>query len=257
MPALREGDGAMSSLANWVAAVSALLLLGAFLVGLAVRPPPERWPSPRTGRPGLPAIIPFTPQADFAGEHKYGLWTLYCRRAQPGAEIGAAPAAPAAPDLSADVSASIAAALRCVSHARIQVAAPGQPVRVVADFNVFVVGADRKPFVIMNVPARAKAGSIVNFQIDENRMFTAPVGECGDMSCRVQGELPQAALGQMLAGRELRLRLYPEETDPIDFGYPLHGFKESYAALAFAQPVPEVLPPPPSLPATGGGPPVE
>jgi invasion protein IalB len=250
----------MGSLANWVGPASALLLLVAFLVGLAVRPPPDRWPSPRAGQSGLPAVIPFTPPADFAGEHKYGLWTLYCRRAAPGAEIGTAPAAPAAPDLSADVPASIAAALRCVSHARIQVAAPGQPARVLADFNVFVVGTDRKPYVIMNVPLRARAGNIVNFQIDENRMFTAPVGECGELSCRVQGELPAAALDQMLKGRELRLRLYPEGADPVDFGYPLHGFKESYDALAFAQPVPEVLPPatnPAAPPVTSSGPPVE
>jgi invasion protein IalB len=206
----------------------------------------------------MPPIVPFTPNPDFAGEHKFGLWTLYCRPGAPGAEMGAAPAAPANPDLSADVSATTAAALRCVSHARIQVKAAGQAPRVLAEFNVFMVGPDRKPYVILNVPAKAKDGKLINFQIDDHLMFSAPIGDCTGASCIVQGELPAEALTQMQGGKELRLRLYPGGGEgPIDFGYPLHGFKESYQAMAFAQPAPEVTGPTPSQSGTASGPPVE
>jgi invasion protein IalB len=128
-----------------------------------------------------------------------------------------------------------------------------------AEFNVFMVGPDRKPFVIINVPAKAKEGKLVNFQIDDNLMFSAPVGECAGASCVVQGELPAEALTQMQAGKELRLRLYPGGSEgAIDFGYPLHGFKESYQAMAFAQPAPEATPPPQGTPgASASGPPAE
>jgi invasion protein IalB len=249
----------VNSIANWVAMVSLTLLLAVFIAGVSMRPGPEHWPRPASGRAQLPPVMAFTPGPDFAGEHKYGLWTLYCRPGAPGADMGAAPAAPANPDLSADVPASIAAALRCVAHARIQVKAEGQAPRVLAEFNVFMVGPDRKPYVILNVPAKAKDGKLINFQIDDNLMFSAPVGDCAGASCVVQGELPAEALTQMQAGKELRLRLYPSGgEEPIDFGYPLHGFKESYLAMAFAQPAPEV-PPPAALPpgAITSGPPVE
>jgi invasion protein IalB len=249
----------VNSLANWVAIASAALLTAAFILGVNLRPGPEHWPRPASGRAQLPLIIAFTPGPDFAGEHKFGLWTLFCRPGTPGAEMGTAPAAPAMPDLSADVPASIAAALRCVTHARIQVRAAGQAPKVLAEFNVFMVGSDRKPYVILNVPAKAKDGKLVNFQIDDNLMFSAPVGDCTGATCLVQGELPAAALTQMQAGKELRLRLYPGGAEsPIDFGYPLHGFKESYQAMAFAQPVPEVAAPVPAQPgAAASGPPAE
>jgi invasion protein IalB len=248
----------VNSIANWVAVASFALLLASFIAGVSTRPGPEHWPRPPSARNQLPPVIAFTPGPDFSGEHKYGLWTLYCRPGAPGAEIGTAPAAPAAPDLSADVPASIAAALRCVAHARIQVKAAGQAPRVLTDLNVYAVGADRKPYLIMTVPAGAKDGKLVNFQIDDNAMFSAPIGECSQTTCNVQGELPQAALDQMLSGKEFRLRLYPPGTDgPIDFGYPLHGFKESYQGLAFAQPAPELPAANPAPDTLGGGPPAE
>jgi invasion protein IalB len=249
----------VNSIANWLAIVCLGLLGTVFFLGVEMRPGPEHWPRPSSARTQLPAIIPFTPGPDFSGEHKFGLWTLYCRPGAPGADMGAAPAAPARPDLSADVPASIAAALRCVAHARIQVKAAGQPARVLAEFNVFMVGQDRKPYVILNVPAKAKDGKLVNFQIDDNLMFTAPIGDCTGASCAVQGELPAEALTQMQSGKELRLRLHPGGAEgPIDFGYPLHGFKETYQAMAFAQPTPEVTPAGPSAPgAAASGPPAE
>jgi invasion protein IalB len=122
-----------------------------------------------------------------------------------------------------------------------------------------MVGADRKPYVILNVPAKAKEGKLVNFQIDENLMFSAPIGDCPGATCIVQGELPAEALTQMQAGKELRLRLYPDGGEgPLDIGYPLHGFKESYLAMAFAQPAPEVTPPAaPPAGAAASGPPAE
>ncbi len=248
----------MNSIANWVAVVSMALMLTAFFVGISTRPGPEHWPRPPSARVQLPPVIPFTPGPDFSGEHKYGLWTLYCRPGSPGANIGTAPAAPAAPDLSSDVAATAAAALRCVAHASIQVNVAGKAPRVLTDLNVYAVGSERKPYLILTVPAGAKDGKLVNFQIDANQMFSAPIGDCTATTCSVQGELPQAALDQMLAGKEFRLRLYPPGSEgPIDFGYPLHGFKESYQALAFAQPAPDVPEPiaEPGLPASG--PPVE
>lgn len=248
----------MNSLANWVAIASLALMMTAFFVGVGTRPGPEHWPSPPSSRSQLPPVISFTPGPDFSGEHKYGLWTLYCRPGSPGADIGTAPAAPAAPDLSSDVPASIAAALRCVAHASIQVKAAGQAPKVLTDINVYSVGPDRKPYLILTVPVGAKEGKLVNFQIDANQMFSAPIGECSATTCSVQGELPQPALDQMLAGKEFRLRLYPPGPDgPIDFGYPLHGFKESYQALAFAQPAPEVPEASPAADPAASGPPVE
>lgn len=247
----------MNSIANMVAIASLALLLTAFVVGVSTRPGPEHWPRPPSSSAQLPPVIPFTPGPDFSGEHKFGLWTLYCRTGAPGADIGKAPAAPAAPDLSSDVPASIAVALRCVAHASIQVKAAGQAPKVLTDLNVYSVGPDRKPYLIITVPAGAKDGKLVNFQIDDNAMFAAPIGECTATTCNVQGELPKAALEQMLAGKEFRLRLYPTGNEgPIDFGYPLHGFKESYEALAFAQPAPDVTQQPP-LPGVSSGPPAE
>ena len=229
----------MFNLANWVAIVSVILLVVAFAVGINTRPGPEFWPRPLDARGRLPPIIPFAPGADFAGEHKYGLWTLYCRQGVPGAEAGSAPAAPATPDLGAELEPPGVPALRCLSHARIQVRiARGAP-RTVAAFNVLAIGPEYTPFVVIQVPAKAKSGDLIFFQIDENLKFQAPVTECSEAACFVKSTLPQAAMDQMLQGKELRLRLTVAGTDkPADFAYPLHGFKDAYQALKLAQPPP-------------------
>lgn len=225
----------MRSLSSWFAAVCAALLVLVPLIGFWAGSGPQP-PAKAPSGPKLPAIIPFAPSSDFAGEHGYGLWTLFCRAIPTGAAIGEAPAAPTNPDLDAALAPPAIATSRCVTHAAIRV---GQPPQVLASFNVTLVGAAHTPFVVFQVPAAAGAEKFVHFAVDRHEAFRAPLSGCDAGKCIVQTALPQEALAQMLQGTELRLRIYVGEAkQALNFGFPLHGFRESVDALKLAQPPP-------------------
>jgi invasion protein IalB len=193
---------------------------------------------------GLKPIALAKIEPGFAGNHTYGVWTLFCRPdpAKAAAAAAAAPAgsapeaeAPTTPDLGVGEGSPTAAnAPRCLTNARVQVRQGNQPPRLVAGFNVLLRGPEQKPFVVFRLPPGAKGENHIFFAVDGNKAYKAPVAKCDEKQCFVRGELPAGAINQMLSGRELRVRFFLPDKKPVVLAQLLYGFKESYDGMKAA-----------------------
>lgn len=199
---------------NWFGVAAALMFIGVS-VGAAVLVNQKSQPSIR-----LPIIKTVNLPAGFVGKQPFGLWTLVCQNLTPKADA----AEPAAKRL-------------CRTNARMLVRGPNNALVLAAGFNVVRMDTQPKPGIVFVLPLGARAAQNVNFVIDNNTAFKAPV-RCTQKECLVQGALPDDALEQMRNGTTLSLvytvkdRQQKERKVRVD--QLLHGFRQSYDAMVQA-----------------------
>ncbi len=204
---------------NWVGYISAVALIALSFAAVLLAP---KHPGASQGTAAqLPPIEPANIQPGFVGTHTFGLWTLICENVQPPTVAGSPPAEPRR---------------ICRANAQKRVRANNQ-VLLAAGFNVLYAGPQKSPAVLFRLPPSASAGDHVNFAVDDNAMFQAPIGHCTQNECIVQGMLPAQALAQLKTGRTLSL-IYTakinEQNRAVRVDQLLHGFRESFDALTKA-----------------------
>ena len=204
---------------NWLGYISAIMLIGISFaaVFLAQSLPGAR----QVGPLQLPPIIHLEVDASFTGNHTFGFWTLVCENVKPHMPAGAP---------------AVAARRICRTNAQKRVQSNDQ-ILLAAGFNVLFVGPEKQPGVLFRLPPSASAGDHINFAVDKNAMFQAPLGRCSADECIVQGMLPPEALDQMKVGSTLTV-IYTASIDDknraIQVEQSLHGFRESFDALTKA-----------------------
>ena len=196
---------------NWFGIAAALMFIGVS-IGAAVLVNQKSQPSFH-----LPIIKAVNLPAGFVGRQPFGLWTLVCQNLTPK---------PGAPEP--------AATRLCRTNARMLVRGPNNVPVLAAGFNIVRMDTQPNPGIVFVLPLGARAAANVNFVIDKNTAFKAPV-RCTPKECLVQGALPDEALEQMRNGTTLSLvytvkdRQQKERKVRVD--QLLHGFRESYAAM--------------------------
>jgi invasion protein IalB len=168
----------------------------------------------------LPPIDAVKIEPGFTGKQAFGLWTLICENAPPKAD------APAA-----------APVRYCRTNARMLVRNMENIAMLAAGFNVVMTKSQATPGIIFRLPPAARAAATINFVIDDNPMFEAPL-RCNDKECMAQGALPAEAVEQMRNGKILAVMYTIKDASDQDkkvrVEQRLHGFKESFDAMARA-----------------------
>lgn len=217
---------------NWVGYISAITLIAVSFAAafLTHKQPQPGQPSPGLGPAAveitappstaeeLPPILPADVDPTFMGTHAFGYWTLVCENVHSPAMAG--------------VERRI-----CRSNAQKRVRANDQ-VLLAAGFNVLYAGPNKEPAVLFRLPPSASAGDHVDFAIDDNTTFQAPMGRCSADGCIVQGILPAQALAQMKTGHTLSI-IYTASVNQgaraVRVDQSLYGFPESFDALTKAK----------------------
>ena len=204
---------------NWVGYMSAVALIAVSFAAVFLAP--KHQGVRQTAETQLPPIIPAKIESGFLGTHTFGFWTLICENVQPSAAAGAPQVQPKR---------------ICRANAQKRVRSNNQ-VMLAAGFNVLYAGPQKTPAVLFRLPPSAGAGDHVDFAIDNNTMFQAPMGRCTPSECIVQGMLPAQALAQLKTGRTLSL-IYTvninQQNRAVRVDQLLHGFRESFDALTKA-----------------------
>jgi invasion protein IalB len=205
---------------NFVGYISAILLIGVSFAAVFLGA--KREGAHLTSGPVVAApVTPIAVDTTFIGNHTFGYWTLVCDMVHPRVAPGAPPAEPRR---------------ICRTNAQKRVQANEQ-ILLAAGFNVLFVGPQKEPGILFRLPPSASSGDHINFAIDANTMFAVPMGRCTDSECVVQGMLPAEALEQMKTGKTITV-IYTAainaQNREIRVEQPLHGFPESFDALAKA-----------------------
>ena len=196
---------------NWFGVAAALMFVGVS-VGAAILVNQKRQPSFH-----LPIVKAVNLPAGFVGKQPFGLWTLVCQNLQPKPDA----TEPSATRL-------------CRTNAMMLVRGPNDRPILAAGFNVVRMDTQPRPGIVFVLPLGAGAAPNVNFAIDKNTAFKAPL-RCTQKECLVQGALPDEALEQMRTGTTLSLvytvkdRQQKERKVRVD--QLLHGFREAYDAM--------------------------
>ncbi len=201
---------------NWMGFAAAVVLI---LISLAAVFFSGRKAQAPQGAQLLPPIVPARIEPGFVGQHKFGLWTLICENLV--LQAGAQPSPVRV----------------CRTNARMMVRGPGNAPLLAAGFNVVMMKTQSSPGMLFRLPPSARAADSVDFAIDENTMFKAPL-KCSQTECIAQGALPPQAVEQMRKGTKLSL-IYTvkdraEQDRKVRVDQPLHGFRESFEAMARA-----------------------
>ena len=196
---------------HWVGLTAAIVLILTSLAAAFFAGRPASGP----GRVALPAIQQANIEPGFVGQHRFGLWTLVCE----------------------NVAAATAPVRLCRANARMTVRGPNNAALLAAAFNIVMMKSEPRPGMMFRLPPAASAADSVNFAVDANTMFQAPL-KCSKTECLAQGALPEDAIEQMRNGRTLSLiytvkdRAQKERKVRVD--QLLHGFRESYDAMTRA-----------------------
>jgi invasion protein IalB len=196
---------------NWVGYAAAIVLILTSLAAVFFSGRPATGP----GRVALPPIQQADIQPGFVGQQRFGLWTLICE----------------------NVAAATGPVRLCRSNARITVRGPNNAALLAAGFNIVMMKSQARPGLMFRLPPAAAAADSVNFAIDANTMFNAPL-KCSQAECLVQGAVPEAAIEQMRTGKTLSL-IYTvkdraQKDRKVRVDQLLHGFRESYDAMVRA-----------------------
>jgi len=205
---------------NWVGYISAITLIAiSFAAGFLA--PKRHSVVPGQGQVALTPLPPIAPSAtpidtSFLGPHRFGLWTLVCENIRQPA--------------------TNEERRICRSNAQKRVRVNDQ-VLLAAGFNVLFAGPRHEPAILFRLPPSANGGDHIDFAIDNNTTFQAPMGRCTDNECIVQGILPAQALAQMKTGKVLSI-IYTADVNQqkrqVRVDQLLHGFPESFDALTKA-----------------------
>jgi invasion protein IalB len=196
---------------NWVGIAAAAVLILTSIAAAFFSGRPAKGPL----RMALPAIQQAEIQPGFVGQHRFGLWTLICE----------------------NVAASPAPVHLCRTNARLTVDGPNNSALLAAGFNIVMMQSQPRPGMMFRLPPAAAAADSVNFAIDANTMFEAPL-KCTKTECLAQGAIPQEAIDQMRGGQTLSL-IYTvkdraQQDRKVRVDQLLHGFRESYDAMTRA-----------------------
>jgi len=198
---------------NWVgyAAAVVLILISAAAVIFASRP---------SRGPALPPIKDVRIVPGFVGQQAFGLWNLACENPKPPAGAAAVPAAPKR---------------LCRANARMMVRAPNSNTPLLAaGFNIVMADTQASPGMLFRLPPAARAASSIDFFIDKNTMFRAPL-RCSPKECFAQGAVPPDAVEQMRTGHTLSLVYTIKDGQQKDrkvrVDQLLHGFRQTYDAM--------------------------
>ena len=196
---------------NWFGVIAALMFIGVS-VGAAILVNQKSQPQIR-----LPIIKAVNLPAGFVGKQPFGLWTLVCQNLTPKPDA----TEPSAKRL-------------CRTNARMLVRGPNDIPVLAAGFNIVRMDTQPKPGLVFVLPLGARAATSVNFAIDNNTAFKAPV-RCTQKECLVQGALPDDALEQMRNGTTLSLvytvKDKQQKERKVRIDQLLHGFRQSYDAM--------------------------
>lgn len=175
----------------------------------------------------LPPIQAVNIEPGFTGKQAFGLWTLICESAPPKQAEAVADAANPPP----------APVRFCRTNARMMVRNMDNLPLLAAGFNVVMTKSQPAPGIIFRIPPAASAATTINFLIDDNAMFEAPL-TCTEKECTAQGALPAEAVEQMRNGKVLALiytiKDQSNQDKKVRVEQRLHGFKESFDAMARA-----------------------
>ena len=196
---------------NWVGFASAAVLILTSLAAVFFAGRPATGPN----RVTLPAIQQADIQPGFVGQHRFGLWTLICE----------------------SVTSAAAPVRLCRANARMTVRGPNNATLLAAGFNIVMLESQPRPGLMFRLPPAAAAAGSVNFAIDANTMFEAPL-KCSKTECLAQGAVPPDAIEQMREGRTLSL-IYTvkdraRQDRKVRVDQLLHGFREAFDAMARA-----------------------
>jgi invasion protein IalB len=202
-------------ISTWVgiAAVAALIWVSVEAI---------RWS--RESRPGqdqqairLPAIQNVEIEPGFVGKQAFGLWTLSCHNIQRPED-------------------TVAKRL-CLTNAKMTVRGPNNTAVLAAGFNIVMMNTQPAPGILFVLPLGAQASESVDFAVDQNEAFKAPI-KCNAKQCLVQGALPAEAVEQLRTGRTLTLVYTVKDKQQQDrkvrIDQLLHGFRQSFDAMSRA-----------------------
>ncbi|MCE9521434.1 MAG: invasion associated locus B family protein [Alphaproteobacteria bacterium] len=170
--------------------------------------------------PPLPPIKSAQIAPGFVGKHQFGLWMLVCETPPP-----AAAETPVPKHL-------------CRANARMTVRTPNSNTPMLAaGFNIIMADTQASPGLLFRLPPAARAAGTINFFIDANTTFQAPL-RCSQQECFAQGAVPPAAIEQMRNGRTLSLVYTVKDRQQKDIKVRvdqlLHGFRQAYDGMVKA-----------------------
>lgn len=203
-------------ISTWVgiAAVAALIWVTVLAIQWSRE---ERRPGAQEQAQRLPPIQDVDIGPGFVGKQAFGLWTLSCHNVQKPTDA--------------------AAKRLCLTNARMTVRGPKNSVVLVAGFNVVMMNTQPAPGILFVLPLGARASQKVDFAIDKNTAFTAPI-KCNAKQCLVQGVLPPDAIAQLRTGKTLTLVYTVKDAKQQDrkvyVNQLLHGFRQSFEAMSRA-----------------------
>jgi invasion protein IalB len=164
--------------------------------------------------PVLPPIQAARIDPGFVGQHRFGLWTLICENVKAQAPLRV-----------------------CRTNARMTVRGPNNAALLAAGFNIVMMKTQPAPGMLFRLPPAASAADSINFVIDQNSVFKAPL-KCSQNECIAQGALPAEAIEQMRAGRTLSviytIKDRAQQDRKVRVDQLLHGFRESFDAMSRA-----------------------
>jgi invasion protein IalB len=200
---------------TWVGVVAIGMLV---LVSLAA----AFWASNR--RPAEQSAVQLPPvkevkiEPGFVGNQKFGFWTLQCENIEPAADDRPGKRV-------------------CLTNANTLIAGPNNKPVMAAGFNIVMMNTQPVPGALFKLPPSASASTSVQFSIDKNTFFTAPL-TCSEKQCLAQGALPAEAVDQLRKGHTLTLTYEikdrADRNRKIRVDQLLHGFRQSYDAMAAA-----------------------
>jgi len=172
-----------------------------------------------SGRSNLPPVEAADIAPGFVGQHRFGLWTLICESVRPKAAE--------APPVHI-----------CRANARVTVRAGGGTQQLLAaGLNVVMMKTQPGPAMLFRLPPTASAADSIDFAIDDNTTFKAPL-RCTQNECIAQGALPADAVEQLRAGKKLSIVYTIKDQKNQDLkvrvDQDLHGFREAFDAMARA-----------------------
>jgi invasion protein IalB len=170
-------------------------------------------------RSTVPPIEKADVQPGFVGQHKFGLWTLACENAQ-------------------SKTAEAAPVYICRANVRVMIrAGAGTRPLLAAGLNVVMMKSQAGPAMLFRLPPAARAADSIDFAIDENATFKAPL-RCSETECIAQGALPADAVEQLRTGRKLSLvytvKDQKNQDRKVRVDQDLHGFREAFDAMVRA-----------------------
>lgn len=103
--------------------------------------------------------------------------------------------------------------------------------QTVALFRVQVPAETRAPIMVIQLPLGLFIPAGLGLQIDDQKASAQPIHTCDAGGCYVTGPLAADLLGQLQAGKTLRLRFQNLSKETIDVSMPLEGFAAAYAGI--------------------------